>query len=100
MDKPKEKQVLIEIGNVRVKEYDSLNVVVERLEKPSSKSNIESVSKWRFKGYAKSIHSALKYIVNSELLIDKSKVEDLQSYVEQVEKSNEKVLNAVKEVIE
>ncbi|UYX53338.1 hypothetical protein M3Y14_04065 [Bacillus thuringiensis] len=100
MDKPKEKQVLIEIDNVRVKEYDSLNVVVERLEKPSSKSSIESVSKWRFKGYAKSIHCALKFIVNSELLIDNSKVEDLQSYVKQVEKSNEEVLNAVKEVIE
>lgn len=93
--KPKEKAVLMTIGNVRIVEYDASNVTVERLEESKNNGTEEPLGKWRFKGYSGTIQSALRMIVHKELLIDKSAVSDLESYIEQVEKSNTVILGVI-----
>lgn len=95
MAETKEKKVILTIGNVRIKEYDGLNVVVERLEEVNNPVTKETVNKWRFKGYSRSILSALLFIQSNELLIDKNTVSDLKSHLEQVEKSNTALLEVV-----
>lgn len=92
----KEKKVIMTIGNVRIKEYDSLNVQIEKYEEVFNPVNKETTMKWRFKGYTRSILSALLFIQKNELLIDKSKVSDLKTYLEQVEKSTADLLEVIK----
>lgn len=96
MTETKEKAILIEIDNVRIKEYDSLNVVVERLEEVFNPIKKETVTKWRFKGYSKTIHSALKFIARNELLVNKGAVKDLKSYLDQIKVSNEALMEVAK----
>ena len=96
------KQVILTIDNVRIKEYDSMNVVVERYEEytvpPKKKGEpVKVVSGWKFKGYYNSILSALLFIQRKELLIDYNVVSDLESYLEQVDESNAKLLEVMKE---
>lgn len=93
----KEREVILTVGNVRIKEYDNLNVMVERYEDVFNPVTKETTKKWRFVGYSRSILSALLMISKRELLVDKDKVNDLHSYIEQVEKSNAQLLEVVKE---
>lgn len=93
----KEKAVLIDLGTVRIKEYDSLNVKIERLEKVQNPTSKETTSKWRFQGYADTILNALKLIVKKELLIDKTSVNGLKTYLNKVETSNARILEVMKE---
>lgn len=90
-----EKAVLVTIGDVRIKEYDKLNVTVERYEEIFVPIENKNSFKWKFKGYFKTIYDALKFISRNELLIDKTALNDLKSYLEQVEKSNEELLKVV-----
>lgn len=92
MAEVKEKAVLMTVGNVRVKEYDSQNVVLERYEETVNPVTKETNSNWRFKGYFNSILNALTFVVRKELLIDINVVNDLKSYLKQVEDSNNKIL--------
>lgn len=91
-----EKKVIITVGNVRIKDYDSHNVVVERYEVVFIPKGKQTVKKWVFKGYCRSILSALLMIQRDELFIDKNNVTDLESYVDQVEKSNATLLEVIK----
>ena len=93
----KQKAVLIDLGTVRIKEYDSLNVKIERLEKIQNPSSKEITSKWRFQGYADTILNALKLIIKKELLIDKTSVNGLKTYLNKVETSNARILEVMKE---
>ncbi|RPJ97270.1 hypothetical protein CW357_00975 [Rummeliibacillus sp. TYF005] len=94
----KEKAILIDLGKVRIKEYDNLNVTVERLETVYNPVAKEYSTNWRFKGYSKSILSALEFIHTNELLIDKNEIRSIESYLKKVHESNAIVLNALKEV--
>ncbi|MFS1519646.1 hypothetical protein V1503_24785 [Bacillus sp. SCS-151] len=96
MAQTKEKKVISQIENVRIKEYDKLNVVVERYEEVFNPVSKETLNKWRFKGYARSVLSALLFIQANELLIDKNNVGDLEAYLKQVEKSNAALLEVIK----
>ncbi|MCJ8008095.1 hypothetical protein ACFFF5_17920 [Lederbergia wuyishanensis] len=96
MAEKNEKKVLITIDNVRVKEYDSMNVVVERYEEVFNPISKETIRKWRFKGYSKDILSALQFIQSNELLIDKKAISDLKSHLKQVYESNAKLLEVMK----
>lgn len=98
MPEPKEKKVLIDFGNVRVREYDSLNVQIERLEEVTDPKTNETSSKWKFKGYSRTILTALEAIVNKELLLDEITLGGLKGYLKQVEDSNAKVLAAIERV--
>ncbi|MGE7932142.1 hypothetical protein [Viridibacillus arvi] len=87
----KEKAILIDLGDVRIREYDILNVTVERLETAFNPITKEHTTNWRFKGYSRTILTALQFILNNELLIDKKAVSDLESYLKQVEEINMRV---------
>lgn len=91
----KEKNVLMQIDNVRVVEYDSLNVKIERFEKVINKREGKEIDKWTFKGYSKSIMTALEAILRNELLIDKNSVSNLESYLNEVRRSNEEIKRAI-----
>ncbi|MEK5331993.1 hypothetical protein [Lysinibacillus sp. FSL W8-0992] len=91
----KEKSVLIDLGNVRIKEYDSLNVIIERLENVVNPVTKEVSSKWRFKGYSDTILNALKQIVSKELLVDKNTLKGIENYLKQIADSNEIILKAI-----
>lgn len=91
------KKVILTVGNVRIKDYDSKNVTVERYEDVYNPITKEITSKWQFKGYSRNVLSALLLIQRNELLIDKNTVSDLESYLNQVEKSNDALLEVVKQ---
>ncbi|MYL57391.1 hypothetical protein GLW20_07715 [Virgibacillus halodenitrificans] len=92
-----EKRVLITIHNVRIKEYDSMNVTVERYEDVFIPKDKSTIKKWVFKGYSRGILSALLFIQRKELLIDQKIVSDLATYMKEVEKSNAALLEVMKE---
>lgn len=87
-----EKKVLLSVDNVRIKEYDSMNVQVERYEDVYIPTEKKTEKKWRFKGYSKGILSALLFIQQNELLIDKNNISDLKSHLKQVRDSNSKLI--------
>lgn len=92
----REKKVLITIGNVRIKEYDRMSVVIERYEDVFIPKDKQTVKKWRFKGYSNTISNALKFIQSKELLIDRKAVSDLESYLKQVEEANAALLEVIR----
>lgn len=95
MSETKEKTILIDLGIVRIKEYDSLNVQIERLEEVLNPISKESSNKWRFKGYSDTILNALKLIVNKELLIDRNTANGLENYLKQVQEIHNKIMIAL-----
>lgn len=90
------KAILIDLGAVRIKEYDAQNVTIERLEEVFNPTTKETTSKWRFKGYSGSVLSALKSVVRNEYLIDKTANMGLDNYIKQVEESNARILEVMK----
>ncbi|HHY72678.1 MAG TPA: hypothetical protein GX497_05550 [Bacillus bacterium] len=92
------KKVLIDLGTVRISEYDSMNVTVERLEEVFNPIDKSTSMKWRFKGYSSTILNALKLINTRELLVEKKAVSDLNSYLKSVEDSNRKIYLAINKV--
>ncbi|MEQ6855355.1 hypothetical protein AAHH17_12815 [Lysinibacillus capsici] len=95
MTETKEKTILIDLGNVRIKEYDSLNVQIERLEEVYNPISKETSNKWRFKGYSNTILNALKLIVNKELFLDKKAANGLKNYLKQIEEIHNKIMIAL-----
>lgn len=91
----KEKRILIDLGTVRVKESDKLNVEIECLETNYNPREKKRTSNWKFRGFSGSILDALKTIVTKELLIDQNSVDGLKTYLKAIEESNEKVLQAI-----
>lgn len=96
----KNKEILIEIGNVRIKACDSLNVQIEALEPTFIPTKKKYESRWRFKGYYPNIPSALKRIVTSELLVNKQEISDLNSHLKAVDSSNQMVLEAIDKLLD
>ncbi|MFC4661717.1 hypothetical protein [Oceanobacillus sp. FSL W7-1293] len=93
----KESHVFIQIDNCRVVGYDERNVLVERNELTKDPRTKEEKYRWRVKGYYASIRQVLYGILNKEKewLIDENAVSDLNSYLKQVEESNQKLLDAL-----
>lgn len=87
------KPVILTIDNVRIIRDNPLNVAVERLEDVYFAREGTTTKKWRFKGFANSILSALHFIQHKELLIDYNAVTDLKSYLKLVEESNKKLID-------
>ena len=80
----KERKVLHEIDNVRIVEYDQLNVMVERYEEVHNPVSKESTMRWRFKGYYPNVKRALKGILDKCYLIDNEAVADAQKMLERI----------------
>lgn len=92
-----EKKILIDLGNVRIKEYNSMNHEIEVYEGVRIPQTGKVEKRWRFYGYCSTISDGLKNINRNELLLDKTKITDLKSYLKQVEESNAKLLEVMKE---
>ncbi|MER2111181.1 MAG: hypothetical protein ABS960_00720 [Solibacillus isronensis] len=90
-----EKKVLIDLGNVRISEYDSMNLQIERLEDVTSPVTKQTNSKWVFKGYSRTILTALESILKNGLLIDIESVNGLESHLKLVHISNGKIREAI-----
>lgn len=85
------------IDNVRIKDYDSMNVTVERYEDVFIPKDKQTIKKWVFKGYSRGILSALLMIQRKELLIDRGSVNDLKGFIQHVEQSNVKLMEVMEE---
>lgn len=94
------KNVVLDIDNVRVIRNDPLNLSVERLESSYSTKHKKEVSSYRFKGYYSNILKAVQAIQSKELLINEKSITDLKSYLEQVQESNDKLYEAVERISE
>ena len=92
------KRVILTIDNVRIKEYDRMNLTVERYEDVFIPKDKRTVKKWVFKGYVSSVLRGLLLIQEKEMLIDKENIDSLQDYINKVEWSNEKLVSAASEV--
>lgn len=93
-----EKKTLVDFGDVRIRENNELNHVVERYVKSKIPKTDEIKESWKFIAYCTSVKSGLKIIKKNELLLDLDKIKDLDSYLEQVEKSNDKIQQKIKEI--
>lgn len=93
-----EKQVLIDLGNVRIKEYNSMNHVIEIYEEVRKFASNEVEKKWRFHGYCSTILEGLESIQRNELLLDKTKISTLNDHLKQVKESNNKILLAINKI--
>ena len=92
-----EKRVILTIDNVRIKDSDSMNVTVERYEDVFIPKDKQTIKKWVFKGYSRSILSALLMIQRKELLIDRGSITDLNGFIKHVEQSNVRLMEVMKE---
>lgn len=88
MAEAKEKPILVDLGSIRIVRTDDQNVSVERLEKGTSPITKETSERWRTKGHYATILSALRAVSTNEWLIDQDAVHDLESYLNEVQKSN------------
>lgn len=92
------KRILIQFDKVRIKEDNSMNVEVERLERVFNPQVKKEVDVWRSKGYASTIFKALKMIQHKELLVNQDEINDMKSYMKQIQASNEQLLSAIDEI--
>jgi len=95
MTKKAPKQTLLQIDNVRIKESDAYNLIVERYEKVYNPIKKENSEGWRFKGFNSSNVGCLKLITKKDLLIDEKAVSDLNGHLKQVRESERKMLDAI-----
>ena len=90
-----EKKTIIEIENVRIKEYNEMNVMIERKETYFNPLEKKEVSGWKFRGYSTDILAALKSIHNKGLLINTNAITDLENHLKEVDKANKVILDAL-----
>lgn len=90
-----DKKVLVDLDTVRIKEYNELNHVIEVYEEVFIPTKKTTEKRWKIYGYCSTILKGLKTIQRDELLHDKNQITDLNSYLEQVEKSNAKLLEVI-----
>lgn len=88
MAEVKEKPILIDLGSIRIVRTDEHNVSVERLEKGTSPITKETTERWRTKGHYATILRALRAVSTNEWLIDQDAVYSLESFLNEVQKSN------------
>jgi len=91
------KQTLLQIDNVRIREHDSYNLVIERCETTYNPFKKEETIGYQFKAYASTVTVALKLIMMKGLLIDKESVSDLKGHLKQVQDSEQKILDKLEE---
>jgi GTP:adenosylcobinamide-phosphate guanylyltransferase len=87
-------KIILVIDNVRVAKYNSENIVVERLEKVPLFQGKGTGEKWVFKGYYSTIRSAVLAISRLELLLNVDDIKDIQSLLEQIKESNDRLIEA------
>lgn len=82
MTEENKKPVLVEIDNVRIVRYNDMNVVLERLELLPEKTvmgvTYPEHEDWIFKGYYSNKYSAMKGILNQNLLDKEDRILKLE----------------------
>lgn len=91
------KKVLITIDNVRIIQFNDMNLAVERYEDVFIPVKKVTEKRWVFHGYTSTVLSALTLIHRKELLIDSEALSDLKSHLKAVRESNVKLLEVMKE---
>lgn len=95
MTEIKGKRVILSIDNVSIVRDNRENLAIYRLEEvynPFERKNIES---FQFKGFYTTVLQCLKAIQYKELLINENNFKSVETYVKQVQESNEKLLKAL-----
>lgn len=92
----KDKKILLDLGNVIVKEADRLNVEVFRIETYRNMQTKEIKTDFKSAGYSRNVINALKKIHRENLLIDANKIQELEDVITQISKSDEIIKNAIK----
>lgn len=82
----KEREVLFQGTDYRICKMNDLNVVLEREGEGGS---------YTFVGYYACIVKALKALVQRDILIDRSVVLGLETYLKQIETQNQTILNDI-----
>lgn len=95
--KTKKKRILFEEGNIRIKEYDAMNVIIERLETYYSPKEEKEISAWRFKGYSPNVLGALRLIHIKRWMDDINAHSSVKSLLESMLESDRRVVQAIKE---
>lgn len=94
----KEKRVLLQLENVRVREDDSRNVAIESYQEVYNAFDQKWIHKWGFEGFAQDIFSALKLITRRHLLVDTQEDMTADHLLQKVEESERRILGAIDEL--
>lgn len=83
----KDKQVIIDFGNVRIKEYDNYNYVIEVLKDTVNPKTKEKLNRWHRAYYNPTLYQSLRTINRNELLMDKEQIKDTKDILKQMQPS-------------
>lgn len=89
------KPTILEIDNIRIRKWDDLNYFIEREETYWNPKEKKETTGYRFKGYYSSVLACLKEISIKGLLVDENSVKGLGTYLKEVERSNQLILDAI-----
>lgn len=92
------KPILLELGNLRIIQYDDRNVEVQAYESKYNPFEKEEVENWRSKGYSSDVFSALKLILNRNMLVDPNAIKDVKTALNEYEKQGSVILKALDEL--
>ena len=78
---------------LRIRQHDKLNVVLEEYTTGINPKTKEESSSWKTVGYYRNTRSALKSILDRDLLINLDECEDVRRYVKMFKKANDYICN-------
>lgn len=96
----KNKRVLLDLGNVIIKEADRLNVEIFRMETYRNMQTKEIKTDFKSVGYTRNVISALEKIHRERLLINESKIQELSDIIGEINKSDMIILHKIQELKE
>jgi len=92
------KPILLEIGHLRIVQFDDMNVEIQAYESKYNPFEKKNVSNWRFKGYSSSVFGALRQIHNKDMLIDNNAIKDITTALKEYEKQSNLILEKTDEL--
>lgn len=94
------KKVFIDFGDVRIKEYNEHNHVVEVLKETVNPKTKEEITSWHFEGYSPNLKASLQLVNRKELLMDKRSINDMESMLYEMNQSTLKLQEAISKLDE
>lgn len=92
------KPILLEIGHLRIIQYDDKNVEIQAYESKYNPFEKKDAFNWRFKGYSATVFEALRLIQNKCMLVDYDAIRDIKTAMKEHEKQTELILRKLEEV--
>lgn len=93
-----EKPVIKQIGDIRIVRDNAQNVAIERFETRKGFQRKGEIQSWSFVGFYSDVFAALRAIHMKGLLINENSISDIKNLVKQLEESEKRVLQAIREV--